>query len=270
MNSIEKLNVRLEKGFHICVGLDTDINKIPKHLLSETDPVYEFNKIIIENTKDIAACYKINLAFYEADGTAGFEALEKTLKLIPDDVLVIGDAKRGDIGNTSEMYAKSIFDHFNFDSITLHPYMGEDSLSPFIKYSDKLNFILVLTSNPGSKDFEKLLLEDGRYLYQAVTDKLKEWNNAGNCGVVFGATNASELRDNIKRLEGLYILLPGVGAQGGSLEEVVEIMKTAGHKKFVINVSRALIYADNNEDFGEKSRQVLEDYNQKIINILNS
>lgn len=270
MKSIEKINKRLENKLHICVGLDTDIKKIPTFLLEKENPILEFNKVIIENTKDIAACYKINLAFYEAEGTKGLEMLEETLKCIPEDIFVIGDAKRGDIGNTSEMYAISIYDHFKFDSITLHPYMGYDSLSPFIKYDEKLNFILVLTSNPGSVDFEKLVLNDGRFLYQAVSDKVKEWNVNKNLGVVFGATNSEELKHNIDRLKDLYILLPGVGAQGGSLEDVVTIMKNANHSKFIINVSRALLYTQNSENFGSLSREILVDYNNKIQEILNS
>lgn len=270
MNSIEKLNSKFEKQLHICVGLDTDINKIPKHLLKSDDPVFDFNKQIIEATHDLANSYKINLAFYEADGLKGLESLQKTLDIIPKDVFVIGDAKRGDIGNTSQMYAESIYNHFGFDSITIHPYMGTDSVSPFLAFKDKLNFILALTSNPGANDFEKLKLEDGRFLFQAVIEKVKNWNSANNCGIVFGATNSDELRDNMKLIDNLPILLPGIGAQGGSLEEVVKILSENNHKSFIINVSRALIYADQSEKFSETGREVLKDYNTKIIDILNS
>ncbi len=181
MNASEKLKKRMEMGFHICVGLDSDINKIPKHLLKYEDPIYEFNKVIIESTKASANSYKINLAFYESRGIEGLKTLEKTLKLIPEEILTIGDAKRGDIGNTSKMYAESIFNHFNFDSITLHPYMGEDSIEPFLQFENKLNFILALTSNKGALDFEKLKLEDGEFLFQKVISKVNEWNKNKNC-----------------------------------------------------------------------------------------
>ena len=156
MSPKEKLNLRLQKGFHICVGLDSDINKIPKHLRNNENAILNFNKSIIESTYDIAAAFKINFAFYEKDGDKGFELLSKTLQLIPNDILVIGDAKRGDIGNTSLMYAQSMFEHFKLDASTLSPYMGYDSLSPFIDYQENIHFILALTSNPGSFDFEKL------------------------------------------------------------------------------------------------------------------
>lgn len=268
MNSFQKLKNKFNNQFHIAVGLDTDINKIPEHLKNEKDPIYEFNKIIIENTKDIACSYKLNLAFYESDGIKGLESLERTMELIPEDVLTIGDAKRGDIGNTSKMYAQSIFDHFKFDSITLHPYMGSDSVSPFLEYEDKLNFILALTSNKGSVDFEKLKLEDGTFLYQRVIKTVNEWNTSNNCGIVFGATNPDELKDNIDIIEDLPVLLPGVGAQGGSLEDVVETFKSAGRQNFLINVSRGLIYADSTENFGAVTRSELEKYNKKISEIL--
>ncbi|MFA8343134.1 MAG: orotidine-5'-phosphate decarboxylase [Rhodothermaceae bacterium] len=268
MNALQKFIYGLDKQFHIAVGLDSDINKIPEHLKKEKDPVYEFNKIIIENTKDLACSYKVNLAFYESDGIEGLKSLEKTLELIPEDVLTIGDAKRGDIGNTSKMYARSIFDHFKFDSITLHPYMGSDSVSPFVEYNDKLNFILALTSNKGSADFEKLALEDGTFLYQKVIKTVHDWNEHKNCGIVFGATNPEELKTNMEIIGNLPVLLPGVGAQGGSLEDVVETFKTAGSRNFIINVSRGLIYADSSENFGAVTRAELEKYNKKIGEIL--
>lgn len=173
MKSKEKLIKKFDEGKHICVGLDTDVNKMPMHLRDRDDAVLEFNRIVIENTKDGAAAYKLNLAFYEQYGRKGLEMMEKTLALIPDDILTIGDAKRGDIGNTSNMYAKAIFDEFNFDSITLHPYMGFDSVQPFLEYEDKLHFILALTSNKSATDFEKLKLENGKFVYQAVIEKLK-------------------------------------------------------------------------------------------------
>lgn len=268
MNSQEKLNGRTSKGLHICVGLDTDINKIPAHLKKCDDPVMEFNKEIIENTCDAAAAYKVNFAFYERDGIKGLENLEKTVSLIPKDVLIIGDAKRGDIGNTSQMYAASMFDHFNMDASTLNPYMGIDSVSPFLEYEDKINFILALTSNKSSLDFEKLKIEDGDYLYQKVIKKVHEWNSKKNCGIVFGATNSEELISNIEIIKDLYVLLPGVGAQGGSLEDAVKAFKNIGSSNFIINVSRALLYSDSTENFGIAANKILQDYNSQVASIL--
>ena len=270
MTSQEKLNSKIQSNKHICVGLDTDINKIPEHLKLLSDPIYEFNKAIIESTSDDAAAYKINLAFYEREGKEGIEALEKTLSILPDDVLIIGDAKRGDIGNTSLMYAQSIFDHFNFDAVTLHPYMGYDSLEPFLNYEDKINFILALTSNPGSEDFEKLKLNDGSYLYQSVIQKANEWNKSKNIGIVFGATNPDELLQEIKSFNDLFVLLPGVGAQGGSLEEVVKTFKDNSNFNFLINVSRAIIYADASIEYASFASHKLKNYNRQILEILDS
>lgn len=246
----EKLLNAVNNGRHICVGLDTDINKIPKHLLKSSNPVLEFNKTVIESTYENAAAYKINFAFYEKDGIKGIENILKTVELIPSEILTIADAKRGDIGNTSEMYAESIFNHFKFDSITLHPYMGEDSVQPFLNFKDKLNFVLALTSNPGSSDFEKLQLSDGKFLFQRVIEKVNEWNSAHNCGIVFGATNSDELQNNIHTFNQLPVLLPGVGAQGGKLSEIIEIFKKAKNLNYLINISRALIYCDSSENFG--------------------
>lgn len=270
MNAIEKLKNRTDKGYHICVGLDTDINKIPKHLLTFEDPVFEFNKRIINATSETAAAYKINFAFYETYGSKGFESLKKTIALLPEDVLTIGDAKRGDIGNTSQMYASSVFDHFGFDSITLHPYMGSDSLKPFLDYSGKLNFILVLTSNPGAADFEKLKLEDGSLLFQKVISTASEWNSKKNCGFVFGATKIDELKENIGLFKGMPVLLPGVGAQGGSLEETVKVFESHKHNSYLINISRALIYCDSTPDFESAVKSALLGYNKIIAEIKGS
>ena len=261
MTSQEKLKYRLDKGFHICVGLDSDINKIPEHLLKVDDPIFEFNKAIIESTSDIACAYKINLAFYEKDGVKGMESLLKTLELFTEDILIIGDAKRGDIGNTSQMYAEALFDHLKFDASTLHPYMGFDSVKPFLNYREKLNFILALTSNPSNSDFEKLKLEDGKYLYHKVIERVHDWNSAQNCGIVFGATNSYELSENINLIGNLPVLLPGVGAQGGSLEEIVKIFNLAEQEQYIVNVSRALIYADRSENFYKTAQKILKEYN---------
>jgi orotidine-5'-phosphate decarboxylase len=260
MTSLEKLSAANQAGKFICIGLDTDIDKIPEHLRSEPDAVFSFNRAIIENTKDLAAAYKLNFAFYEKYGTEGFTALKETIKLIPDDILIIGDAKRGDIGNTSKMYAESVFNWFCCDSVTIHPYMGKDSVKPFLDFTDKLIFILALTSNPGAEDFEKLKLTDGSYVFQNVIKKVHEWNN-GNCGIVFGATKIEELKENIDIIGNLPVLLPGVGAQGGSLEEVAAVFKAKGRMDYIVNVSRGIIYKSHNKDFAEAARGELINLN---------
>lgn len=264
MKAQEKLQNRLSKDLHICVGLDTDKNKIPKHLSPDKIGVLEFNKAIIDATSDFAAAYKINFAFYEEAGAEGMEMLARTLEIIPEDILVIGDAKRGDIGNTSKMYAKSLFDHYKLDASTLSPYMGEDSLSPFLDYTEKIHFILALTSNPGSHDFEKLEITSGKKLYQEVISKVNEWNKNKNCGIVFGATNLDELKENINNFGDLFVLLPGVGAQGGDLEGIVKTFRQNSNNNYIVNVSRALLYADGTKDFANTSKQILQDYNRLI------
>lgn len=269
MTAQQKLKKRLDQGLHICVGLDTDISKIPEHLHSSPNPVLEFNKIIIENTYKYAAAYKINFAFYEKEGTQGFDNILETINYLPfKEILTIGDAKRGDIGNTSQMYAKSVFEYFNFDSITINPYMGFDSIQPFLSYHDKINFILALTSNPGSNDFEKLKLDNGLYLYQQVINTVTSWNVEKNCGLVFGATNLDELKANINLFRDLPILLPGVGSQGGDLEGVVKTFRNANNNNFIINVSRALIYCDSSMEFGKKVNQALQELNRTISKII--
>ncbi|MDQ7816988.1 MAG: orotidine-5'-phosphate decarboxylase [Melioribacteraceae bacterium] len=269
MTAQQKLKNKIENGLHLCVGLDTDITKIPKHLFSSDNPVTEFNKIIIENTYEHAAAYKINFAFYEKDGSKGLDNILETLTFFPSkDPLLIADAKRGDIGNTSQMYAKSVFEHFGFDAVTLHPYMGFDSLEPFLNYSDKINFILALTSNPGSNDFEKLKLEDGQYLYQKVIKSIKEWNKKNNCGIVFGATNLSELQSNIKDFGEMPVLLPGFGSQGGNLEEVVRTFYSNNNNNFIINVSRALIYCNGSPGFGKNVSDSIQQLNEEIKKII--
>lgn len=267
MSAKEKvLNKNKETKF-ICVGLDTDVNKIPLFLHKEENPVLTFNKEIIEATKDYAAAYKINFAFYERNGVKGFEELEKTIKLIPEDILSIADAKRGDIGNTSKMYAESVFNHFDFDSVTLHPYMGKDSLQPFLEYADKINFILILTSNPGANDFEKLTLSDGKYLYQNILEKVNDWDEKNNCGIVFGATKIEELNDNITHFGNLTVLLPGVGAQGGSLKDVVKLFNKNDRNNYLVNVSRGIIYKSNSKDFASAARKEIEYLNKIVENV---
>lgn len=255
MTALEKLSHKNNELKFVCVGLDSDLNKIPKHLLKSKEPLLEFNKEIIESTKNFAAAYKINFAFYEIFGSKGFDIIKQTLSYIPDDVLTIADAKRGDIGNTSQMYAKSVFEYFNFDAVTLSPYMGKDSLQPFLDYSDKLNFILALTSNPGSNDFEKIKTEDGSFLFQRIINSVNIWNSNNNCGIVFGATNLEELILNIKIFGNLSVLLPGVGAQGGSFEDVLAVFRKNERKNFIINLSRGIIYLSDEEDFAEKAEK---------------
>ncbi|MGQ9642479.1 MAG: orotidine-5'-phosphate decarboxylase [Ignavibacterium sp.] len=269
MKALEKLLNKNDELKFICVGLDTDLKKIPKLLLSSEEPIIEFNKSIIEATKQYAAAYKINFAFYEVFGSKGFELIEKTLSFIPDDILTIADAKRGDIENTSEMYAKSVYEHFGFDSVTLHPYMGKDSVQPFLDYSDKLNFILALTSNPGSSDFEKQILNDGSYIFQKVIKSANDWNKNKNCGIVFGATNFDELKTNITSFNDLSVLLPGVGAQGGSFEDVIKIFSVHKRKNFLVNISRGIIYLSNDKNFLSKTESEICRLNEIARSIFN-
>ncbi len=205
-----------------------------------------------------------------ARGKKVLSCLRKQSSYIPNDVLIIGDAKRGDIGNTASKYAEAIFDNLKFDAVTLNPYMGYDSAKPFLDYSDKLSFFLALTSNPGNADFEKQKLADGDYLFQKVIKKIVEWNKFNNCGLVFGATNPQELEDNINLFGKLPILLPGIGTQGGSLEDIINIFKNNFYFSFILNISRALIYADNSSDFAHVTGKKLRSLNSEIKNILSS
>jgi orotidine-5'-phosphate decarboxylase len=263
MKASEKLSQINQEGKFICVGLDTDINKIPGFLRDSDDPIFEFNRRIIEKTAASAAAYKLNFAFYENSGPAGLDALKRTIEAIPDNILIIGDAKRGDIGNTAKMYADSLFNYYECDASTINPYMGEDSLQPFLQFENKLNFILTLTSNPGADDFEKLKMENGNYLYQQVIRKVNALNKNNNCGVVFGATQIDELKNNLKLIGRLPVLLPGVGAQGGSLEEVAGTFSKEGRLDFLINVSRGIIYKSNLPDFAEAAVEELNNLNDK-------
>jgi len=267
MKAQQKLKLKTDNGYHICVGLDSDINKIPDHIKNNDNPVLNFNKSIIDATSEQAAAYKINFAFYENLGIKGIKILEETINYIPNEILIIADAKRGDIGNTSKKYAESIFEHFKCDSVTLHPYMGFDSIEPFLAYEDKISFVLGLTSNQGSQDFEKQKLENGNYLYQEVISKTNEWNINNNCGLVFGATNLGELQNNILSFHNMPILLPGVGAQGGSLEDVVNTFHSYGKQNYLINISRGLIYADVSDDFKNKIKAKIINYNKAIQQI---
>lgn len=244
--------IKSKKSF-LCVGLDTDIKKIPAHLLKASDPIFEFNKQIIDATADYCVAYKPNLAFYEAHGPQGLESLEKTIDYIPDHIFTIADAKRGDIGNTSSLYARAFFETMNFDSITVAPYMGEDSVGPFLKYEGKWVILLALTSNKGSKDFQDLDIEgSSSKLYQEVLKTSQEWGSIDNLMYVVGATKAESLQEVRQLVPDHFLLVPGVGAQGGSLEEVSKygMNKDCG---LLVNSSRGIIYASNNEDFGMKA-----------------
>ena len=265
MKAQEKLNRKTEKALHICVGLDSDINKIPGHLKTKSNAMLEFNKRVIDSTYKHAAAYKINFAFYENWGLEGFRTLEETIKYISNEVLIIADAKRGDIGNTSKKYAESVFDYFKCDSITLHPYMGYESVSPFLEYENKLSFILGLTSNKSAVDFEKQKLINGKFLYQEVIEKIGEWNTNNNCGIVFGATNINELQENIAAFKSMPILLPGVGAQGGSLEDVVNAFYKINNQNFIVNVSRGLLYIDDSNEFQKSIEKEIKNLNQIVL-----
>ncbi|HEU4718550.1 MAG TPA: orotidine-5'-phosphate decarboxylase [Bacteroidia bacterium] len=245
--------IRGKKSF-LCIGLDTDSKKIPKHLLKYEDPVFEFNKQIIGATHDLCVAYKPNLAFYEADGVKGLQSLEKTMKVIPQECFTIADAKRGDIGNTSAMYARAFFDHYHFDSVTVAPYMGSDSVKPFLGRENKWVILLALTSNEGAMDFETQKLADGKTLYEEVLRRSQEWGNAENMMYVVGATRAEYLAEIRKIVPDHFLLVPGVGAQGGSLSDVAKygMNKECG---LLVNASRSVLYASDGEDFAEKARE---------------
>ena len=253
-------NIKKKNSF-LCIGLDTDIAKIPAYLLKEEDPVFEFNKQIIDSTQEYCVAYKPNTAFYEAQGTKGWISLEKTIKYINEnhkDIFTIADAKRGDIGNTSSMYAKAFLENLNFDAITVAPYMGEDSVTPFLNYKNKWAILLALTSNKGGHDFQSIMInaemEDQNYLYQEVIDKSKNWGTSENMMYVIGATRAEMLTDVRTMIPDHFLLVPGVGAQGGSLEEVAKfgMNKQCG---LLVNSSRGIIYAGATEDFADKAKE---------------
>jgi len=263
MNSYNKLLELINsKKNYLCVGLDTDYNKIPEifkknnnYNISQT--IVDYNNTIIENTKDKAISYKINFAFYEELGSRGFDIIEKALDIIPNNIFTIADAKRGDIGNTSKSYAKSVFDYFKFDSITISPYMGEDSISPFLEYEDKITFLLCLTSNKGSNDLQRLnigkfsqKLNSEMTLYQYVMDKYSDMFNYQNIGFVVGATHPNEILELRKLNDKSVFLIPGIGAQGGDLENtLINNNKFNKNSPCLINVSRAIIYPEiDNKD----------------------
>ncbi|MFB6317377.1 orotidine-5'-phosphate decarboxylase [Saccharicrinis sp. FJH54] len=249
--------IKLKKSF-LCVGLDTDINKIPKQLKDTTDPIFAFNKEIIDATHKVTVAYKPNLAFYESLGVKGWESLEKTvnyIRSVDENIFIIADAKRGDIGNTSAMYARAFFDHMDFDAVTVAPYMGEDSVKPFMTYFEKWVILLALTSNKGAFNFQFIKdNETGDKLYEQVIKTSKAWGDINNMMYVVGATKAEMLSDIRKIIPDHFLLVPGVGAQGGSLQDVVKygINTQCG---LLVNSSRGIIYADSSDKFAEVAGQ---------------
>jgi orotidine-5'-phosphate decarboxylase len=245
----------LQKKSFLCIGLDPDLNKIPQHLLETEDPIFEFNKAIIDATHDLTVGYKPNTAFFEAYGIKGWVSLQKTINYINEnfpEIFTIADAKRGDIGNTSSMYSKDFFEDFNFDSVTVAPYMGKDSVEPFLAFENKHTIMLALTSNEGAFDFQTLET-NGKELYKQVLETSKAWKNSHNLMYVVGATKAEYFTEIRKIVPDSFLLVPGIGAQGGSLSEVCKYGMN-GKVGLLVNSARAIIYASNGTDFAEKAR----------------
>ena len=261
--------IRLKKSF-LCIGLDVDLTKIPQHLLAAEDPIFEFNKAIIDATHDLCVSYKPNTAFYEAYGIKGWRSLQKTINYINEnypEIFTIADAKRGDIGNTSTMYAKAFFEDLDFDSVTVAPYMGKDSVEPFLAFNNKHTIMLALTSNEGAFDFQTKNV-DGKELYKVVIETSKTWKNSENLMYVVGATKAEYFTEIRQLIPNSFLLVPGVGAQGGSLQEVCKygMSENVG---LLINSSRGIIYASNGIDFAEKAREEALKMQQEMEVILN-
>ena len=254
-----------KKQSFLCIGLDTDLQKIPSHLFNSDDPIFEFNKQIIDATHDLCVAYKPNIAFYESMGASGWNSLKKTLEYIPKEIFTIADAKRGDIGNTSKMYAKTFFETYNFDSVTVAPYMGSDSVKPFLDFDGKWAIVLVLTSNQGGLDFQLLKDEDNEMLYQKVLKKVQTYGY--NIMFVVGATRAEALKEIRKIAPDNFLLVPGVGAQGGSLEEVAEYGMNS-HCGLLVNSSRGIIYASSSKDFAKVARQKSLELQTKMSEML--
>lgn len=262
MNRAALIQAIRDKKSVLCVGLDTDLNKIPQHLLSEADPIFAFNKAIIDATKDYTVAYKLNTAFYEAQGIKGWESMQKTLEYIPKDIFTIADAKRGDIGNTAEQYAKTFFHTYPFDSVTVAPYMGEDSVQPFMKFDGKWAIVLGLTSNKGSADFQ-LQPSGDELVYEKVLKTVASWGTPENTMFVIGATRKEQLQHVRTMLPDHFFLVPGVGAQGGTVADVCgnAMNSDAG---LLINVSRGVIYVSNGTDFAEKAGEAAKNYQQQM------
>jgi len=263
-------NIR-KKGSFLCVGLDTDIKKIPSFLLDTTDPIFAFNKEIIDATAKYTVAYKPNLAFYESEGLEGWRSLEKTVHYIREnypDIFLIADAKRGDIGNTSSMYARAFFEKLKFDAVTVAPYMGEDSVKPFLVYEGKRVVLLALTSNKGASDFQ-FIADAGEKLFEKVLRISQEWGNSENMMYVIGATKAAELAGIRNIVPDHFLLVPGVGAQGGSLQEVAKYGMNA-QCGLLVNSSRAIIYASNGHDFALKAAESAKETRDEMFKLLKS
>ena len=256
-----------KKQSFLCVGLDTDIKKIPTYLLEFEDPIFEFNKQIVDATKDFCVAYKLNIAFYESMGVSGWKSLQKTLDYIPNDIFTIADAKRGDIGNTSSMYAKAFFENMHFDSVTVAPYMGSDSVTPFLKFKDKWAIVLALTSNKGGLDFQKIEDKNGKQLFEKVLETSIQWGSDENMMYVVGATRAEELLEIRAIIPNHFLLVPGVGAQGGSLKDVAKFGLNSDCG-LLVNSSRGIIYAGNDVDFSQKAEIEAKKLQQEMAVIL--
>ncbi len=268
MKAFDKLIKQIkEKQNFFCVGLDADIEKIPEFLKDFDDPIFEFNRRIIDATREYCVAYKINTAFFEAQGAQGWETLYRTFRYIPKTHFSIADAKRADIGNTSSKYAKAIFEYLDADSITLAPYMGYDSIEPFLRYKDKVSILLALTSNPGADDFQLKKMEDGRQLFEQVLETSSQWANESQLMYVTGATRPEKLAEIRKYVPNHFFLVPGVGVQGGSLQEVCRygLNKNVG---LLINSSRAIIYADKSRNFDKVAAQEAEKIAKEMKAIL--
>jgi orotidine-5'-phosphate decarboxylase len=266
MNFKEKLhNITHNNDSLLCVGLDVDEEKMPKFLFETSkDPFFEFNKSIIDSTKDLVCAYKLNMAFYEVFGTEGIELLKKTIRYIPKDVVVILDGKRNDIGNTARKYAQTLFETLHADAVTINPYLGKDGVAPFLEYKDKCSFILCRTSNTSAGDFQDLVISKTP-LYQVVAKKIKEWNVHSNCGAVVGATYSNELQIIRGVLgEDIPLLLPGIGKQGGDVEKTVKYGTNSKGEMAIINSSRGIIFAGNDKDFAKKAREEALSLRNKI------
>lgn len=255
MTFLQRLrNVQRKHQSLLCIGLDTDIARVPEFLFAYGDPVFEFNRRIIDATKDLVCAYKINLAFYESTGEHGWYTVHQTLARIPEEIITIGDAKRGDIGNSSAMYARLLVDDYEFAATTVNPYMGEDSVKPFLKNRHQGAFVLAVTSNPGAKDFQYLKVK-GRPLYEEVIKRVKSWNTKKNCGLVVGATRPQEMRRIRQMAPEMPLLIPGIGAQKGDLGAAVRFGCDKRGEMALINASRSIIYASAGDDFAEAARR---------------
>ncbi|MCA6074004.1 orotidine-5'-phosphate decarboxylase [Fulvivirga sedimenti] len=268
MNRKELAGQIRDKESFLCVGLDTDIKKIPVHLLKEKDPVFEFNRRIIDATEKYCIAYKPNLAFYEALGPQGLESLQRTIEYIPDHIFTIADAKRGDIGNTSKLYARAFFEYFNFDSVTVAPYMGEDSVTPFLEFPGKWVILLALTSNQGSQDFQTLTCSmDGELLYEHVISTSRRWASPDQLMFVIGATQSHKIQIIREQAQENFFLVPGIGAQGGDLESVCQhgFNKDVG---LIVNSSRGIIYADDSTNFAEAAGKKAAELQQEMASLM--